>query len=79
MLRGLAPPGTHCALMTGLEDGEPLFSLRARDKEALGACWAWLKRARRYLSEERRMRAVGDIVALEHWQRDHASLVRDPD
>mgnify|MGYP001570564745 CR=1 FL=1 len=66
-------------LITDILRGEPIFALRARDKQAVPVLRAYQARVQPLFSPERAAGLDRDIAAFERWQAEHAGIVRDPD
>ena len=71
--------GDHAAIVTGLEDDEPIFVLRARDGLAMGAMALWREMAYAQLSDERLESVRVDIDRCFEWRRTHPHLLKDAD
>lgn len=71
----------YAAQVSGLEDGEPIFPLRARDALALGLLSQYrMMTSQADLFDASRDAELGEAIsAFVAWRRTHAELVRDPD
>ncbi len=72
-------PAGHSALVMDLEDGEPIFVLRARDASALYIASLDRESAFALLDDERMQHLIDTIEAMVKWRRENRSLVRDAD
>jgi hypothetical protein len=67
--------------VTGLENNEPIFVVRARDALALPflAFYAALAEQADLFDSARTAQIRGDMQAFVSWRRANMALVRDPD
>ncbi len=67
------------AVVDGLEPGEPIFVLRAKDASAVAFASLYRESAFALFDDERMQHLIDTIEAMVEWRRQNRSLVRDAD